>query len=219
MPSYQKALRIFVVSFVAGLALVCALNAAAQSGRRTKKTTPAPVPVASQEPTPSKAAEKAKPALTLIVGMERFDNIGYNGPNQGTVVMAACDRLNDNPAVKVEQVQRNMNRSEAIRRAKAEKEAYVVLFELETDSRTAVTVTVTDLSLQYTVFSPTTAKLKAFGRTYPQATRKGGVIVSPGSDRIYGDYKLQQAARQAAEKILDAFHLSHDGRGPWARQD
>ena len=219
MPSYQKVLRIFVVSLVAGLALVCALNAAAQSGRRTKAQPPAPVPEASQESTPAKAAEKPKPAVTLIVGMERNDNFGLNGTNPEMILRSASDRLDDNPAVKVELVSHNMNRSEAVRRAKAEEGAYVVLFEIEVDSRTAVNVTVNDVSIQYSVFSPGTAKLKAFGRTYPQATRKGGVVVSPGSDRIYGDYKLQQAARQAAEKILDAFDLSPDGSGPWAKQD
>jgi hypothetical protein len=151
--------------------------------------------------------------------MERFDTFGLNGSNPDMIVNAASDRLDDNPAVKVELVRYNMNRGEAVRRAKAEEAAYVVLFEIEVDSRTAVSVTVNDISIQYSVFSPGTAKLKAFGRTYPQGARKGGVVVSPGSDRIFGDYKLQQAARQAAEKILDAFNLSPYAGGLSARQD
>lgn len=215
MPSYQTVLRIFVVSFVAALALVCVLSTAAQSGRRAKQVPPAPIPVPSQEPTPSKPVEKTRPKLTLIVGMERSDDYGLNGTNPGTVLMSVSERLDDSPAVRVEQVRRDMNRSEAIRRAKAEEAAYVVLLELETESRIAVNIRVTEVSIQYSVFSPTTAKVRAFGRTYPHSARNKGVIVNPGT--IYGDYQLREAGRQAAEKILDAFNLPLASKGPFAR--
>jgi hypothetical protein len=212
MPGYQTALRIFVGTFVGGIALVCVLSVAAQSGRRAKNTAPLPLP--AEEPTPAKPVEKPKPALTLIVGMERNTNFGLSVTNTGSVLQALCDRLNDSPAVKVEQVGRNLSRGEAVKQAKSEKEAYVVLVELEIESRSVVNATVNDISIQYSVFSPVTAKVRAFGRTYPQAVRNKGVILSPGGGGIFGDYKLQQAARQAAEKILDAFHLQiPDSRG------
>lgn len=218
MPNYQTAFRIFVVSFIAVLSLVCVLHADAQSGRRTKKTS-APILVAAEEPMPPKAAEKPKPALTLIVGMERFDSFGPNVSNPGTLLMAVTDRLDDSSAVRVVPVSGNFNRSDAIRRAKKEEAAYVVLLELEEESRIVITTTIRETSIQYSVFSPTTAKLKAFGRTYPQVARGGGVILRPRRDDIYGDYQLQQAARHAAEKILKAFDLPLPNSGLVARQD
>lgn len=207
MPYYQTALRLCAASFIVGLALVCGLNAAAQSGRRTKQPPPSAVPKPEESPTPTKAVEKAKPALTLIVGMER-ENFGSYMTNFDVVLQAVCDRLDDNSAIQVEQVHRDINRGDAISRAKAEKEAYVVFLEIETESRTIVTTRVTEIAIQYSVFSPTTAKVKAFGRTYPQVGRSRGVVVNPGRTGVYSDYQLQQAGRQAAEKILDAFHLS-----------
>ena len=207
MPHYQTALRLFAASFIVGLALVCGLSAAAQSGRRTKTTPPATVPAPEESPTPTKAVEKPKPALTLIVGMQRED-FGSNMTDLGVILQAVCDRLDDNGAIQVEQVRRNINRGDAISRAKAEKEAYVVFLEIETESTTAVAVRVTEIALQYSVFSPLTAKLKAFGRTYPQGGRSKGVVVNPGRTGVYSDYQLQQAGRHAAEKILKAFDLS-----------
>ncbi|HEV7743810.1 MAG TPA: hypothetical protein VGO56_02335 [Pyrinomonadaceae bacterium] len=206
MPYYQTARRLFAASFIIGLALVCGLSATTQSGRRTKQP-PVAVPGPVESPTPTKAVEKPKPELTLIVGMER-DNFGYNMANLGVVLEAVVDRLNDNSAIKVEQVRGTLNRGEAVRRAKAEPGGYIVLLEIETESRIVVTTRITEIALQYSVFSPGTAKVKTFGRTYPQGGRSKGVVVSPGKTGVYSDYQLQQAGRQAAEKILDAFHLS-----------
>jgi hypothetical protein len=219
MPSYQTTLRLFVVSLIAGLALACVLNAAAQSGRQSKKTPPAPIPAAAEEPTPAREVEKPKPALTFIVGMERYDGFGPHVTSPGTILMSVSDRLDDNPTVEVEQVRGDLNRTEAIRRAKAEKEAYVVLLELETESTTAVSIKFNEITIQYSVFSPTTAKVKAFGRTYPQVARSKGVIVNPGRNGIYSDYQLQQAGRHAAEKILKAFKLQLANSGLSARKD
>jgi hypothetical protein len=218
MPYYQTALRLFAVSFIVGLALVCGLSAAAQSGRRTKQSPPAAVPVPAASPTPTKAVEKPKLALTFIVGMDSNDNFGLNTTNLGAVLRALCDRLNESPAIQVDQVRGNLNRGGAIRRAKAETGAFVVLLEIETESRTVVTTRVTDLAIQYSVFAPETAKVKAFGRTYPQVARSRGVVVNPGRTSIYTDYQLEQAGRQAAEKILDAFHLSELDRSAGIRQ-
>ncbi len=219
MPYYQPALRLFAASFIVGLALVCGLSVAAQSGRRTKQPPPTAVPTPEESPTPTKAAEKPKPALTFIVGMDLNDTFGLNTTNLGAVLQALCNRLDDSSAVQVEQVRGNLNRGGAIRKAKADETgAYVVLVEIETETRTVVTTQVTDLAIQYSVFSPGTAKVKAFGRTYPQVGRSRGVVVNPGRTGVYSDYQLQQAGRQAAEKILDAFHLSQLDRSAGIRQ-
>ena len=67
---------------------------------------------------------------------------------------------------------------------------------------------INDLYLQYVVFAPMTAKTAANGRTYPQGYGRGGVIVNPGrlpgNNLPYIEQALKQAARVAAERILDA---------------
>jgi hypothetical protein len=37
--------------------------------------------------------------------------------------------------------------------------------------------------------------------------RNKSVILNPRTSGIYGDYRLQQAAREAADRVLKAFHL------------
>ncbi|MDQ5844823.1 MAG: hypothetical protein M3539_05955 [Acidobacteriota bacterium] len=187
----------FVISFVLTLTALCAV-AMAQSGRRTTKTKSVPVTVPQPTPAPTpKATEQAKPALTLVVGMER-----YYGLTSNDVLNSCVDRLDDNRAVKVVTATGDMSRGDAIKRAKAEAEAYVVWLQLETDSMSGDNNT-RNYFLEYSVFAPGTAKLTTSGRTYSQASRKI-MIPNPRRSGIYGDYQLQQAAREAADRILSA---------------
>lgn len=190
------------------LALLSFLMAApAQSGRKVRKpATPPPVATpepASPLPTP---AEKTKPSLTLVVGMQRtnlFDNARIY--NASGALHTVVDRLEDHSGVKVVQVRGDMSRAEAVRRAKAEKEAYVVLLELSYDRMAGSSEG--QLRLLYWVFSPITAKIKTSGQTYPHMYRTRGVILDPRGPDIYGDRQLQEAARDAADRVLRAFQL------------
>ncbi|HEV2884341.1 MAG TPA: hypothetical protein VGW36_05750 [Pyrinomonadaceae bacterium] len=121
------------------------------------------------------------------------------------------DRLNDSPGVVVEQVQADMTRGEAVRRARTEKEAYVVLLELVVDRMSSSNSDNPQLCLQYWVFSPTTGKIKTSGATYSHTTRSGGVILTRRMPDVLRDHNLQQASREAAERILAAFKLQPDG--------
>lgn len=205
MLNHSLHLRLLAVVFVISVTLSCAL-ALGQSGRRPKSN-PAPVAIPEPTPTPKKSSEPVKPALTLILGMERY--AGYSTILMGTydnVLRSCADRLDDNPAVKVEVAQREMGRGEAVKRAKAENEAYVAWLQIKVDSMGADSGSSGNLVIEYWVFAPTTAKLATSGRTYPAAYRNRGVIANPRTSGIYGDYKLEQAAREAAERILSALH-------------
>jgi hypothetical protein len=208
MPSHTQCLRLLVVT---AIVLVSVLTAGAQSGRKVRKTAPVPVPTSAPESTPAKPAEQPKPMLTLVVGMERSNIFEGGGMvNSSNASRAFVDRINDHPGVKVHYVSRDMGRGEAVRRAKSEKEAYVVLLELSLDRMGASN---SELRLSYSVFSPTTAKIKTSGQTYPHLYRNRGGILNPRTANIYGDYQVQEASREAAERILKAFHLHlPDGR-------
>lgn len=186
-------------------------GATSQSGRRLPKSAPTPAPEPSPEIEPVKKPDRSKePSLKLIVGID--DHSMYAMPiYYNSAVLEACiNRLRDSEAVRIDGTERNMNRGSAVNKAKAEKEIFVVYLELGVDSLArrspAGIVEVDDLYVGFTVFSPTTAKIAASGRTYPQAHRRVGIGV-PSRGPLFGEYLLKEAAREAAERIMAAFHI------------
>jgi hypothetical protein len=133
-----------------------------------------------------------------------------------TIRDTCADRLRKSNAMKVDVATRGMSRSDAIRRAKSETQAYVVWLQIDTDSdanRTSSAAwTPETLYIRYMIITPVTAKLKASGRTATvYRTGRGSVIDRIPSSRgggLYSDWALKQAANEAAERILDAFKIS-----------
>jgi hypothetical protein len=202
MPSYSQTLRVLVV---AAMMLLFVLSAGAQSGRKVRKSTPPPVPTPTPNTALAKPKEDPKPALTLIVGMQQANVFDTARIGNAGALQSLEDRLDDHPGVKVARLWGDITRGDAIRRAKSEKEAYVVLLELSLE--TGAGSRDEELLLYYWVFSPVTAKIKTSGQTYVRMYRNRGVIRNPRTANIYGDYEVQEASRQAAERILKAFQL------------
>jgi hypothetical protein len=209
-------------SLAAGFAVVLVLSyvstSLAQSGRRVRKSDPVPVapPEPEPSPTPGAAREKLKPRFTFLVGVDRhggFANIPLYAYD--SVLGNVVARLDDSPAVQVNGSQSDMNRSDAVQKAKAEKEGYVILLQLELDamSSNSQNSRTPDIVIEYSVLAPTTAKQLTYGRTYTQAQRNRGGILNPGTSGIYGDRYLNQAAQEAADKIL-AYFRSHGPATP-----
>jgi len=173
--------------------------------------------VSTPEPTtaPNKPAEKRKAAFTFIIGMDRYGDFSRIPLYVSTGVLHTCaDRLDDPESVDVEVASRDISRADAVLRAKSEKEAYVVWLRLAPETLSGRTGSNDDpynVSIEYTVLAPTTAKQVTSGRTFPGAYRKGGVILSPKTSGVAGDYQLNQAAKAAAERILDHFHVGVGG--------
>jgi hypothetical protein len=208
--------RTFSVSMALTVVAICALGIAAQSGRRARKPeTPAPVPTPEATPVPTPAD---KPALTFkfIVGMERFGDFSRISLYTYSGVLRSCaDRLGDSGNVKAGTTSRELSRADAIRQAKAETEAYVVWLQLRANNssgRATVYDDPNNVYVQYTVFAPTTAKQVTSGNTFPEAYRNSRIRVPTSTTN--GDYYLNQAARGAAERILDHFHLHPSVRVP-----
>ena len=199
MPGRITAHRLFLITIIALLSVTIA---GAQSGRKSQKSAPLPpVPM----PTPEKIApvskEKPKPALTVVVGFERMNYYGNAAMvDEGAALRALVDRLRDHAGVEVADAKRNMTRSDALRAAKSEKEAFVIYVEINLDQMDG------DLRMSYWVYSPQTAKIKTSGLTYLQMYRNRGVILNPRST-VYGTRQMEEAARDLAERILRAFQL------------
>ncbi|HSS18580.1 MAG TPA: hypothetical protein VLL54_00640 [Pyrinomonadaceae bacterium] len=199
--------RLLFVALCLTLVATCVLAGFAQSGRRVRKPTVTSVPEITPTPTPT--AEKSKPALTFLVCMDRHADYTKVPLASSSAVMYRCaNRLDEPAAVAVNTDSREVNRAEAIKRAKAEKEAYVVWLKLLQNNVAgrASSGDTYDLYIQYEVFQPVTAKTETSGRVFPTAYRDRGVIVQPRTQSV-SDYYLVEAGRATGEAILEHFHI------------
>ena len=180
---------------------------------------PTPLPVSTPEPTPppSKPAEKPKAAFTFIIGMDRYGDFSRIPLYVSNGVLRTCaSRLDDPESVRVEVATRDLGRGDAILRAKSEKEAFVVWLQLVPDTfsgRAGSNDDPYNVNIEYIVLAPTTAKQVTSGRVFP-AYRKRGVILNPKNSGINGNYQLNQAAEETAERILSHFHIGAINRQP-----
>jgi hypothetical protein len=214
-------IRVVVAGVAVNFALACGSIAVAQSGRHVPKSTPAPVstPAPAPAPTPSKAPEKEKARFTFVVGIDRYNGFS-NIPlyYYDSVLRGCAERLDDATGVKADVARGEMSRSEAVSRARAEKETYVVWLQLSSqniNNQPGTVNNVNDIYLEYSVYAPTTAKRVAWGHTYQGARKRGVVVGPPSSGRgsmVYSEYLLKQAAREAAERILDAMKIGSTPR-------
>ena len=216
MPKRYSTSSAFSVILSVALVAMCALAIVAQSGRRVRKPEPAPVPTPEATPLPTPTVEKEKPAFTFIVGLDKYGDFSRVSLSDYSGVLRSCaQRLNESRAVKADVESRDLSRAGAIQKAKAEKEAYIVWLQLRsntTSARTGVQDDPNNVYIEYTVFAPITAKQVTSGNTFPDAYRRTPVRI-PTSPTV-GDYYLNQAARGAAERILDHFHVRTAGTIP-----
>jgi hypothetical protein len=193
--------------FATILAVNCFAAAAAQSGRRATKPPPAPsAPLPEATPTPAVTSVQPKPVLQFVVGIDRYDS--FSSVSIGTyndVLRSCAQRLDEPSSVSVERVEHPISRSEATNRAKAEKNAYVVLLRVREDQMSSSrTGSPNNVYIEYFVFAPTTAKVVSSGSAYP---RKRGIVPSSRPSSIYGDPEVIEAARTVANKILAALQM------------
>ena len=201
----------FVLSFTS-LLLSLHLTATAQSGRRvTKSAQPTAPPVA---PTTAPAAakpspQKLAPVRTLLVGMNSSDPFTRISAVAESGVLQSCvHRLNEAESVKAIMESKSMMRGDAVKKAKTGTDGqHVVWLQVGGDSFGASQGTNREVFIEYIVLAPTTAKVIVSGRTYPQTHRNKTVIPTTRTGGLYGDYLLNEAAREAAERILSAFHV------------
>lgn len=193
------------------LIVLCAIAVQAQSGRRQTKHPPAaPVPTPTPEPSPSPKNDEKEPELMFLVGADRnstFESIPFTF--YGAAVSGCADQLRAGSSADVDVAQRDMSRSDAIKKAKAETTTYVVLLSLTFDSISGLRRTYDDLVLEFVVFAPATAKVVTTGRSYMNSRRAGPVVVgrrTPGG--IFPEQAVRYAGEDAANRILKALHLN-----------
>jgi hypothetical protein len=201
---------------VSALSLLCLSQAAlAQSGRRqVKRESPSPPPGTTEakretvaQPTPAKTA----PAASFIISGDKLSaQLDLPAGYLDVAVQACIDRLAKAPSVAASAGGTTISKKEAIDMAKRQTDAHVVWLEIRVERDSPVS---TDVTLQYSVFTPQTAKVKTFGRVYLDGAqlRKGGVGVGlPPSTarRLPLDYLMKEAGRSVAERLMSSFHIS-----------
>jgi hypothetical protein len=147
--------------------------------------------------------------MTFIVGMNKLTGLSRIPAATASSVLRACaNRLDEPEPVKADTTSKEMNRGDAIARAKSEKEAYIVWLRLLPNnvSGRAGSNDPEDLYIEYSVFAPATGKESASGRVFP-AYRNRAIIPGPKTTGVTSYGYLIQAAKETAERILADFHL------------
>ena len=207
MQNESKLLRIVAFSF-ALIVLSCLSTAQGQSGRRApkSKTVIAPIPGTEPTPSPSPSTHDSKPVVRFTLTMDQYDSFSSVSLNAISGIRRSCvQRLSERTWVAVSASQRATPRSDAIKLAKAEKDSYVIWLRVREDTMSSrQTGTANNAFIEYTVFALGTAAIITSGSTYP-ASRNNNVILGRRTSDIDGDYYLNKAARDTADKILSKF--------------
>ena len=193
------------------LVAFCASAAQAQSGRRQPKPPPAaPVPTPTPEPTPEAKKQEKEPDFGFLIGADKFGFDNFPLSYYEMVARGCGDRLRSGSSARVDVAQSSMNRGEAIKKAKAETNTYVVLLRLLLDELTARSYD--DLEVEFVVFAPQTAKVITSGKAYSGGLRKGPVVVGPTSRTpggpMYREQLLRRAGEEIGDRILKALNLN-----------
>lgn len=179
----------------------------AQSGRRAAKPLSPAVPTPTPEPTPGpKATPASKPPINVLVGMD--GNGGFqNFPSYfyTTALESFIKELSKEARLDVVNGG-DMTRGEATKKAKEEKEGYVVYLQLRLESMnpSARSDDARDAIVEYILMAPGTTKVEAAGRIYARTYQNRGILRQPTSG-IYNDYTLEEAAKAAAEEVAGFF--------------
>jgi hypothetical protein len=205
------------IAFGVSLALlvaVCSLFVYGQSGRRqAKPPVVAPVPSPTPEPTPEPKPKKDEDQVSFLIGMGDQGSFRLYPLSYIDAAARGCaDRLRKGSSAAIDVSQREMNRGEAIAKAKSETNTYVVLITLVEDTMSRSNSSdYVEIQVDYVVFAPATAKVLTTGRTYENSSRRGPLVIprTPGSTvPTYREQSLRRAGEDAGERILKALHLN-----------
>lgn len=157
---------VFVVS---SLLVLLVTEAPGQSGRRATKPPQPPVatPQPESESKPKPDNRQLKHRVSLIVGREASS---YRLLSEEAIFSNFVARLNQFGNVTVTDVG-DLKRDDAVKRAKSETEAAVVLVQVDIDEFQAGTIIVNpqDMDVKITVFAPVTGQKKFEGKVYYKA--------------------------------------------------
>ncbi len=188
----------------------------AQSGRKstsssaptTTTTTPS---VAGPKVTEKKAS--TAPKVQLLVGIDRravITSVPFYVFD--TVLDDVIRRLGEAEIV-FARSGGDMNRGDAVKAAKQEKERWVVVLEIRSiyaDTGRQVKNNQDELVVDFITLEPETGKIKRSGQTHQHIYQngRGGISLPSKNGAVYSEYSIKQAALEAADRILAGFDIT-----------
>ena len=186
-----------------GLLLLLATQSVAQSGRRAPKPNPAPVPTpqTDAEVTPKSSARDLKRRVSLLVGSEPSSKHLLSEDAIFEHVLNQLRQFNNVTTTSIGDIKRDR----AVKRAKAETEAIVVLLQFDVDEFQSGTVILNspDLDVKVLVYEPKTGQKKFEGKVYYKAV--GGPMLKKDNWPTGTPIRMTTEAVgiEAAEQIRD----------------
>lgn len=198
------------------LAFVCA--AGAQSGRRVQRQQEiAPVPTPTPLPEAKKPVQEAAKKITLLVLADNGVSVQTSSTAQSIVMQTFGQRLREVSSFEINSESTRASRGEATRRAKEEKERFVVWIALrvnglDNDPSGVNRPNPQNYHIEYGVYAPVTGKSISYGNVYLRAGYGsiGGVRVGAPScyPATYAyEYEFVYGAIDAANRVMKAFNL------------
>jgi hypothetical protein len=198
-------------------AFVCATQA--QSGRRvTKREEVAPVPMPTPEAEAKKPVREAMKKITLLVLADSSLSPQGSSTAQSIVTQTFGQRLREANAFELNTDSTQASRGAAVRKAKEEKERFVVWIALRVDGMNNDPAGISrpnpeNYHIEYGVYAPVTGKSISSGNVYLRAGYGsiGGVRVGAPScyPATYAyEYEFVYGAIDAANRVMRAFNLA-----------
>lgn len=160
-------------AFLLGLSLLD--QAQAQSGRRVPKTqgntnqapVAAPSPEETAKPAPGGLKQKARLLVTRQPTAKRFQT-------EDQILASFIKQLNRYDNIEATSIG-DLKEGQAVERAKAETEAFVILLKFDVDTFQSGTIILNseDLQIEYSVIAPRTGKKQTKGKVYFQGIGGG----------------------------------------------
>jgi len=202
-PSFQRNRHRKGFFAASGLLLLLATQSVAQSGRRAPKPDPAPVPTpqTDTEATPKSSARDLKRRVSLLVGSEPSSK---HLLSEDAIFEHVLNQLRQFKNVTTTSLG-DIKRDRAVKRAKTETEAIVVLLQFDVDEFQSGTVILNspDLDIKILVYEPKTGKKKFEGKVYYKAV--GGPMLKKDNWPTGTPIRITTEAVgiEAAEQIRD----------------
>ena len=213
LPGFQRNRHKKGFFAASSLLLLLATQTAAQSGRRAPKPNPTPVPTSQTdaEVTPKSSARDLKQRVSLLVGSEPSSK---HLLSEDAIFANFLQHLGEFKNVKTTSLG-GIKRDRAIKRAKSETEAIVVLLQFDVDEFQSGTIILNspDLDVKVLVFEPKTGQKKFEGKVYYKAV--GGPMLKKDNWPTGTPIRMTTEAVgiEAAEQVRDWLVVQDIRRG------
>ena len=184
----------------------------AQSGRRTSKPAPAPspdpliVPDNANKPSSGRYLVLLNEKVTLLIGRHRTKRRLHS---EDTIFASFVNRLREDPYINGSSIG-DMERQDAVLRAKNETQSLVVLLSFEIDSFQNGTIILNspDLQVEYQILEPGTGKKLTKGKIYFQSIGGGRMRRSEWPSGTPIKITAEAAGIEAADHVHDWLRLA-----------